>query len=281
MKLKRIIQVLFNRICPNIYNSIVFRLKNGYWCNLNSPTTFNEKIQWRKKNQHDSRFPLLVDKFEVRDWIKERFPDIVVPTYGVYECSKDINYNVLPDKFIMKPTHGFGKVIICTNKNELNIEETTNTVNEWLGYNQFYITGEWQYKDLKPRIIIDKLLGENICDYKFFCFDGEPYAIQIDFDRYIGHKRQIRDINWNLLDCKLAYPIDSTQIKKPEVLDKMLEISRVLSKDFDFVRVDLFLVEGNIYFSELTFTPGNGMDRFLPRKYDYIFGDKWIINKGM
>lgn len=277
--MKRNIQMLLNKLCPNLYNMVVFRVKNGYFCNLNNPTTFNEKVQWRKKYQHDSRYPMLVDKWEVREYISQIEPKILVPTYGVYSKIEDINFEELPDSFIMKPTHGFGKVVICSDKKTLDKEEVLKTAQKWFSYNQFSITGEWQYKDLKPRIIVDTLLGENIKDYKFFCFDGEPYAIQIDSDRYTNHKRQLLDTNWKKIPCSLAYPDDTSVLEKPTELEEMLDISRKLSKGFDFVRVDLFLVNGKIYFSELTFTPGNGMDRFTPYDMDSQFGSQWIIDK--
>lgn len=277
--MKRNIQMLLNKLCPNLYNMVVFRVKNGYFCNLNNPTTFNEKVQWRKKNQHDSRYPMLVDKWEVREYISQIEPKILVPTYGVYSKIEDINFEELPDSFIMKPTHGFGKIVICSDKKTLDKEELLKTAQKWFSYNQFSITGEWQYKDLKPRIIVDTLLGENIKDYKFFCFDGEPYAIQIDSDRYTNHKRQLLDTNWKKIPCSLAYPDDESVLEKPTELEEMLNISRKLSKGFDFVRVDLFLVNGKIYFSELTFTPGNGMDRFTPYDMDAQFGNQWIIDK--
>lgn len=232
-----------------------------------------------KKNQHDSRYPMLVDKWEVREYISQIEPKILVPTYGVYSKIEDINFEELPDSFIMKPTHGFGKIVICSDKKTLDKEELLKTAQKWFSYNQFSITGEWQYKDLKPRIIVDTLLGENIKDYKFFCFDGEPYAIQIDSDRYTNHKRQLLDTNWKKIPCSLAYPDDESVLEKPTELEEMLNISRKLSKGFDFVRVDLFLVNGKIYFSELTFTPGNGMDRFTPYDMDAQFGNQWIIDK--
>lgn len=277
MTIKRFIQIMLNRLCPDLFNQIMFFCKNRYICNTKNPLSFNEKVQWRKKYQHDYRYPRLVDKWEVRDYIKSVYPEILVPSYGAFECIDDTIFDNLPDQFIMKPTHGFGKVLICTNKAKFDKKIAIDTVNDWLSYNQYYITGEWQYKELKPRVIVDKLLGENIKDYKFFCFNGKPLAIQVDSDRYTEHKRQIRDINWNRIECNLAYPNDQTELEKPKELDKMLEISCKLSSEFDFVRVDLFLVDGNIYFSELTFTPGNGMDRFKPRSIDYLFGSEWKI----
>lgn len=277
MSAKRKIQIILNKICPDLYNYIYFFVKNHYFYNISNPQTFNEKIQWRKKYQHDSRYPLLVDKWEVRNYVSEICPDILVPTYGVFNSVEEINFDLLPDAFIMKPTHGFGQVIICIDKNTLDRKKVMDRMKSWFSYNQFSITGEWQYKDIRPRVIVDQLLGENIKDYKFFCFDGEPYAIQIDSDRYFDHKRQIRDINWNRIECSLAYPNDETELDKPKQLDAMLKICYQLSKNFDFVRVDLFLIKGKIFFSEMTFTPGNGMDRFRPKEMDYQFGRKWNL----
>lgn len=279
MSVKQFIQISSNKLFPKVYNDLIFLIKNRYFCNHKNPTSFNEKIQWRKEHQHDERFPLMVDKWEVRSYIEKVIPEILVPSLGVYEEFEEIEFDSLPQQFIIKPTHGFGRVIICENKDELNLLEVNKEIKKWLSYNQFFITGEWQYKDIKPRIIIDKLLGNNITDYKFFCFDGEPFAIQIDFDRYINHKRQMRKTDWSIMECELAYPSDTRDLEKPKELDRMIDICRLLSQNYDFVRVDLFLIDGNIYFSELTFTPGNGMDRFSPREMDYYFGKQWKINK--
>ena len=275
---KRTIQITLNKVCPNLYNKVWFLYKTHYMCNINNPRTFNEKIQWRKKSQHDSRFPPLVDKWEVRAYVKAKCPDILVDSYGVYEKIEDIDFSSLPNSFIIKPTHGFGRVIICSDKKTFDEETAKKTMKNWLSYNQYALTGEWQYKDLKPRIIIDKLLGENIKDYKFFCFNGSPYVIQIDSDRYINHKRQLRDINWCRIPCTYNYPNDLCDIEKPTKLTEMIDICKKLSYGFDFVRVDLFLVDNKIYFSEMTFTPGNGVERFNPRKYDFEFGKLWNIN---
>ena len=279
MRLKAFIQVFLNRIVPRLYNNVVFMIKNRYICHIKHPRTFNEKIQWRKYYQHDLRFASLVDKWEVRKTIERLCPEVLIPSYGVFNSADEIDFEKLPNSFIIKPTHGFGKVIICDDKERFDKNTAKRIIQDWLSYNQFYITGEWQYRDLKPRIIVDKLIGNNIKDYKFFCFNGEPRVIQIDSDRYIDHKRQLRDKEWNRIHCELAYPNDETELEKPERLDDMLKICRILSSDFDFVRVDLFWVDGNIYFSELTFTPGNGMDRFVPRSFDYELGKLWIINR--
>ena len=277
--IKRKIEVFINKICPKLYNSIVFRHKVGYWCNYENPKTFNEKVQWRKYHQHDSRFPALVDKYSVRDYVEQRCPGILVENYSVYSNIDEIDFNELPDSFIIKPTHGFGELIFCEDKSKLDIEKCKKTMKGWLRYNQYNITGEWQYKDIEPRIIFDALLGSNISDYKIFCFYGKPYMIQIDSDRYSGeHKRQLRTIDWKLIDCQLSfYQKDEREIEKPKKLKEMLEICEKLSSDFDFVRVDLFYVDDNIYFSELTFTPGNGMLKFTPYEWDLKFGEKWKV----
>lgn len=278
MYAKRRIQVIANKIAPKLYNYWMFFVKNGYLGNFKNPKTFNEKVQWRKYYEKDTRIPQLVDKFEVKKYIANINPSIVVKTLGIYNNIDEINYSNLPNQFILKPTHGFGKVLMCTDKKSFDIENAKKVMREWFEYNQYDITGEWQYKNLKPRIICEELLGENIKDYKFFCFDGEPTIIQIDSDRYIDHKRQLRDTKWQRIKATLAYPNDEAELPRPKELDQMIDICRTLSAGFSFVRVDLYLVEGHIYFSELTFTPGNGMDRFNPKSFDIYLGEKWIIN---
>lgn len=255
-----------------------FKKNNGYTCNFNHPSTFNEKVQWIKLNYYNPNYTLCADKFRVRQYIADKIGEkYLTPCIGIYDSVEEIDFEKLPFRFVIKPTHGFGEVLICKDKSQLDWKKESRKIRSWLKENQYDMTGEWQYKDIKPKIICEELLEENINDYKFFCFSGQPMYIQVDYDRFINHKRQMFDVNWNRIDCSLCYPSDDQRLERPAQLEEMLEICKVLSEGFEFVRVDLYSSKGKVYFGELTFTPGNGMDKFMPYMWDEKFGALWQL----
>lgn len=260
------------------YIAYRFKKNNGYKCNFNEPSTFNEKVQWIKLNYYDPNYIMCADKFKVRQYIASCIGEAyLAPCIGIYDSVAEIDLDKLPTQFVMKPTHGFGEVLICKDKSQLNWKKESRKMKGWLKENQYDMTGEWQYKEIKPKIICEALLEENIKDYKFFCFNGEPKYIQVDYDRFINHKRQMFDINWNRIACSLCYPSDTQPIQRPKKLEEMLAICKVLSSTFEFVRVDLYSCKDKIYFGELTFTPGDGMDKFIPYAWDEKFGQLWHL----
>ncbi|WP_368895324.1 ATP-grasp fold amidoligase family protein [Priestia megaterium] len=252
-----------------------FKKSLGYELDLNDPKTFNEKIQWLKVYFRDPILTSYADKYRVRELIKEKVgEEYLIKQYGVYENPKDINLDVLPEQFVLKPNHGAGKVIICTNKLKMNWKKEFKKMRYWMKENYYYVGGEWQYKHIKPLIICEKLLEENIVDYKIFCFDGKPKFIQVIGNRKDGnYYSNYYDLNWGLIDIdRVDHGNSKEVIPKPTKLKEMLEISKEISSDFPFVRVDLYEVGGRIYFGETTFTPANGLAKFNPDKYDQIFG---------
>lgn len=252
-----------------------FKKTLGYKLNLDTPKTFNEKIQWMKLYYRHSTLTIYADKYKVRAHIKKKIGGkYLIEQYGVFKDIKDINIDTLPDKFVLKPNHGAGKVIICLDKTKMNWEKEFENMAEWLKENYYYVHGEWQYKDIPPLIICEKLLEENIIDYKIFCFNGEPRFIQVIGNRLDGNYYcNYYDLNWDLMDVDRADHGKSSEIiPKPLSLGEMLEVSRIISKEFPFVRVDLYDVNGQVYFGEATFTPANGLTKFIPEKYDSIFG---------
>lgn len=255
-----------------------FKKRLGYDLNLDNPQTFNEKIQWIKVYYHNPLYTTCADKYKVRDYVQEKIgKKYLNDIYGFYESVDEIDLDQLPKKFVLKPSHSSGHVIICTDKSKVDWNKEFKKMKKWIKENFFYKNGEWQYKDIKPRIICEKLLDSNINDYKFFCFNGEPKFIQVDYDRYIEHKRRIYDINWIKADFSLMHEDDNREIPKPINFDLMLELSRILSKEFHFVRVDFYEVESKLYLGELTFTPGNGMEFFRPIEWDKKLGDYFIL----
>jgi hypothetical protein len=223
-----------------------------------------------------------VDKQDVRTYVKEKgLKHILVDSYGVWDNAALIDFNSLPNSFVLKTTNGGGglNVLLVPDKKKLDIEATVNSLNKKLirGVNA---AREWAYYNTsKPRIIAEQLLINpekpecGVEDFKIFCFNGSPQFIIVDKDRFIGHKRNFYTTDWRRIDVDYEYPQDTSSLLQPENLDEMLEVARILSTDFPFVRVDLYNVSGKIYFGELTFYPSAGYMKFTPDAFDLQFGD--------
>jgi lipopolysaccharide biosynthesis glycosyltransferase/glycosyltransferase involved in cell wall biosynthesis/acetyltransferase-like isoleucine patch superfamily enzyme len=256
--------------------------KTGKTLDLKNPVTYNEKIQWLKLYDNPPIKTQLTDKYLVRGWIKERIgEEYLIPLLGVYDNFDEIDFDELPDKFIIKANHGSAMNIIVENKEELDMDHARDEVNSWLGKNYAYHWGlELHYKDIEPKIIIEEFIGEegqDLEDYKILCFDGKPEIVWVDFDRYHGHKRNVYDLEHNLLPVKILHPLkmkDSNfKDEKPTTWDKMIELSEILSQGFNFVRVDFYSVDDKIYFGEMTFTSASGVEPILPEEFDRKLGD--------
>lgn len=228
------------------------------------------------------------DKYLVRNYVKEKgLSHILNELYGVYNKVDEIDFNNLPEKFVIKTTNGSGTNIICKDKNKLNKEKVIKSLSEWIKRDVYSSGREQSYKNIKPKIIIEKLLEEKnneftgIIDYKFLCFNGQPKYIVFDVDRYNGHKRNIYDLEWNELPVLTDKPNISKRIKKPKNLNEMIQIAWILSKDFPFVRVDLYNINGKIYFGELTFYPWTGYVNFKPDEFDFTLGKEFKLPQEM
>ena len=258
-----------------------FEQKLGRNLNLDNPTKYNDKIQWLKLYWRDSLAPTCVDKYAVRDIIKEKIGDKYLnDLIEVYDSVDEIDLSQLPKSFVLKGTHGSGYNIICKNKNDMNWKNEFKKMRRWMRNNYYLRTREWVYKDIKPRIICEKYLEEKesgeLKDYKIFCFNGEPQIIQVDIGRYTDHKRNYYDLNWNFLNIEIDGASDpKVKIPTPGNLEEMLELSRILSKEFPHVRVDFYIVEGKVIFGELTFFHGDGLYKFNPPEFEKEMGD-WI-----
>lgn len=249
--------------------------------NLKNPKYIGEKIQWIKLNGDIERFGKYVDKYEVRKFIDKMLGDGYFPRLlGVYNNATDIEFDKLPEKFVIKMTNGTGGNIICKNKKELDIEETIKKLSKWQKEKFYKYTKENQYKNVKSRIICEEYLEDetgSLTDYKLHCFNGEVKMIEIHRDRYTDHKENYYDINWNDYGviCKAKKGPD---MKRPKNLEDMIKVAEILSKDFTYVRVDLYSVKQKIYFGELTFTPANGTDPFYPLEKDIELGSFIDLN---
>lgn len=260
-------------------------LRLQYWIKmkrilrLKNPKRFTEKLQWYKLNYHDPLLHVCVDKYEVRKYIKEKgLADNLVDLYFVTDNPKEINFDKLPNEFVIKTTNGSGTNIICKDKSKLNINTVYEELDAWVNRDIFASGREWSYKNIVPKIIIEEYLedaGDNfngINDYKFLCFNGEPKYVIFDVDRHTDHKRNIYDINWNYIDISTDRNNFGDIIPKPEGYEEMVKTAKILSEDFPFVRVDLYYINQKVYFGELTFYPWSGYVQFNPDNFDFTLG---------
>jgi len=219
----------------------------------------------------------LADKYEVRQHVATRVGEWPLnDLYGVWEDPADINFEELPDSFVLKVTSGSGPNILCKEKSLLNIEEARSQLRSWMRENEYWIGREWAYKDIKPRVICEKFLADDQghipSDYKLFCFHGEPRFVQVDTDRFTNHRRDLFGLDWKLLPFQYSYPASDIQVSRPQHLDTMLSLARALSDGFPFVRVDFYSMRERVVFGEMTWYPEGGMGRFNPEKYDLEIG---------
>jgi len=243
--------------------------------NLVSPKTFNEKIIWLKTFHNDESYQHLVDKSAARDYVRDILgEDFLVPMHYQFDDVQEIKKVCLPNKFILKMNHGSGMNIPCYDKGNFNLKEAVKKLTFWKTINYYNIGKELPYKNIKPRVLCEELLGDKngIEDYKIFCFGGEPLYIQLDYDRNTSHKRIFYDLNWKSLPFTTLYPRGSAKFPKPERLPEILDAARKLSKGLPFARVDFYYYFSKIYFGEITLHHGGGFEPFIPHEYDAILG---------
>lgn len=283
-RLKGIILIPFNilyRINPKTEIKLMFFLKHKKRLNLENPITFNEKIQWIKLYDKHPYKPRCVDKYTVRDFVKERNCEEILNTLIWQGFNpEEIPFDELPNRFVIKATHGQGMNIICKDKSTLDKKKTMKILKKWLKTKYLPCYGEWFYDVIPPRIIIEEFLDENgECpkDYKVFCFNGEPKLVDVHMDRFIEHKRNFYDLDWNVVKgVSIKYPAnEECVIDKPDKLEEILEYARKLSKGFIHVRMDFYIVNEKIYFGEMTFTNGAGLGKISPKEFDEQLGS-WI-----
>lgn len=261
-----------------LYYQIRYIIKHKTSARISDPQSFSSKLIWLNLYDRNPFYNTIVDKYEVRQYIRERIGDKYLnEAYGVYERAEDIDFEKLPDQFVVKATHGSGWIVVCDDKSKLDIVKARKTMNGWLKQNFYDLWGEWVYKDLKPRLIVEKFLkNENesgLTDYKFYCFNGVIRFIQVDMDRFESHTRTYFDTKWDRIQFELGgCRAKEEPIQRPVCLDEMIEITNTLNKGFRFIRVDLYEVQGKVYFGELTLYSGNGMLNFNPKSIDMEVG---------
>ena len=263
-----------------LYLSWMFYHRLGYWPNLRRPKSFNEKLQWMKLHDNNPLFSLYADKYRVREHIVETIGEgYLIPILGVFEKAEDIDFDSLPNQFVLKCNHGAGCNIICKDKNRFDRRAAIIKLNEWMAKDYSHLKREYHYASIERKIICEQFMTDNetgdLRDYKFFCIGGEVQMIQVDMNRFSHHTRNIYDKDWNLLDVEISFPRDVTcTVAPPRELPEMIAIANKLSKDFKQVRVDLYVINHKVYFGELTFFSGAGFSRYYPRKFEIELGKK-------
>ena len=273
---KRKIYWLTNNIVSDKqFVKIKHKIRLGETLNLTNPRTFNEKLQWLKIYFHDEVLTECADKLLARNFVSKRIGNhLLNPLYAIYEDVDEIKVSELPGEFVLKVTHGCGQNIICKDKNEVDWAFAFKALKIYMKSNHYYHGKEWAYKNIKPRIICEKLIkgiGNSPNDYKVFCFNGKPELVQVDVDRFSNHKRSLFDLNWNVIDVNYTYP-RCDFVKRPKSLRDMLEYAKKLSLGFPFVRVDFYYENGQILFGEMTFYPDSGYNKFIPKNFDEYLG---------
>lgn len=265
------------------YLRILFFLRMHHRLNLEKPQTFNEKIQWLKLYDRRPIYTQMVDKYEAKKYVSQIIGEKhIIPTIAVYNSVEEIDFDKLPNQFVLKCTHDSGGIVICKDKSKLDFDNARRILANGLKRSFYYRNREWPYKNVVPRVIAEEYKvdesGYELKDYKWFCFDGQPKALFIATDRVNPNeetKFDFFDMDFNHLPVTNGHPNSKIMIKKPVGFEKMKSIASKLSKGFPHVRVDLYDINGSIYFGELTFSHWSGLVPFEPQEWDYKFGS-WI-----
>lgn len=270
-------------IPDSLYLKMKYRASFYKKLNLRSPQTYNEKLQWLKLYDRKPEYTDMVDKYEVKKYIADRIgQEYIIPTLGIWERVEDIDFEALPNQFVLKCTHDSGGLVICRDKSKLDVAKAKEKLSKSLKNNFFYSGREWPYKNVKPRILAETYMEDEktkeLRDYKFFCFDGEAKALFIATERQKAGeevKFDFFDMEFNHLDFRQGHPNANVVPEKPKTFDKMRELAEIVSKNIPQIRVDFYEVDGKIYFGEMTFFHHNGMVPFDPPVWDETFGN-WI-----
>lgn len=269
-------------IPDEVFLKKIFKLRMGYNLDLNNPTTFNEKLQWLKLHDRKNSYVKMVDKYKAKEYVANIIgKKYIIPTLGVYDKFDEIDFNELPNQFVIKCTHDSGGLVICKNKAMFNKKKARKKINKCLKRNFYYNYREWPYKNVKPRIIIEKYMEDEnsntMRDYKFFCFDGKPEIMYLSegLEDHSTASMSFYDMNMKISECKRSdyRPLAYTP-KKPKNFEKMKKFSAILSKNIPHLRVDWYEINGELYFGELTFTTCAGMVPFANMEWDYKLGKK-------
>lgn len=271
------------KVLPDkLYLKLIYRLLMGKKLKLDNPQTFNEKLQWLKLNNRNLKYHQMVDKQEVKQYVAGIIGDkYIIPTIGIWDRFENIDFESLPNQFVLKCTHDSGSVVICRDKDTFDYKKAKIRITRGLKSDLFWFGREWPYKNLTRKVIAEQFMKSgagSLTDFKVHCFNGEPKLILVCKDRFTqtGLTEDFFDSQWKHLDIKRSTHLNTNdKISKPEELQEMLALAKKLSENIPFLRVDFYIVEHKIYFSELTFFPASGFERFVPEQWDKLLGS-WI-----
>ena len=277
-----------------LYLKLLYRLKMGYWPNLRNPKTFSEKLQWLKLYDHNPKYTAMVDKIMAKEYVSKIIEDkYIIPTIGVWSNFDEIDFEKLPERFVLKTNNGGGNngVVICKDKTCFDIEKARVKLTKSMKQNIYKTHREWPYKNVKSKIFAEKFLEEikspnkrDLDDYKWYCFNGEPKYCQVIQGRSTRETIDFFDLNWNhqefvglqsVAGVTLGNVFRNAEIlpSRPTCLEEQIEIARQLSKELPFSRIDLYEVNENVYFGEITFFPLSGFGEFNPKQYNLLLGE--------
>lgn len=272
---------LFKDMNDEEYLKKLFKCHMKRELNLDNPQTFNQKLQWLKLYDRKPEYTTMVDKYAVKKYVADIIgEEYIIPTLGVWNHFDEIDFDKLPNQFVLKCTHDSGGIVICTDKSNLDLKAAKKKIEKCLRRNYYWPSREWPYKNVKPRIIAEKYMSdegkEELSDYKVLCFNGEPKIVEVHKGRFNGqHTQDCYDEFWNKTDIE-QYDLPKTDeiMPKPAFLEEMLHLSKLLSKDLIHVRVDWYFTNNRLYFGELTFFDGSGYNLFCGNA-DELLGS-WI-----
>ena len=267
-------------IPDKVYLVLLYRRVFNKKLNIDNPKSFNEKLQWLKLYYRDPLYTTLVDKYAVKAYVAEKVNNgslNIIPTLGIWDSFEDIKFDQLPEQFVLKTTHDSGSVCICKDRNTFDYKKAKKILTKSLKHNYYLNDREWPYKDVPRRIIAEQYMvdesGTELKDYKFFCFNGEPRLMFVATDRPADTRFDYFDINFNHLPFMQGFPNSSKEINKPKGWVTMIEIAKMLSANIPHVRIDLYDINGKIYFGEYTFFHNSGFVPFKPEEWDYKIGN--------
>ena len=273
---------VFHLFSDEWYLKRLFEVCLGRKLNLDSPSTFNEKMQWLKLYDRKPKYSIMADKYAVKKYVADKIGEeyVIQSLGGPWKSFSEIDFGKLPKQFVLKTNHDSGGVVVCKDKNGLDKQKANKLLSKHLKRNYYYKSREWPYKNVKPCIFAEEYVKDGNNDflpvYKFLCFHGEPRIIQtIQNDKQPNESIDYFDTEWNLLKLKQGFPNSVKPFEKPEKLKEMCEIARKLSKEHAFLRVDLYIINNEIKFSEFTFYSDAGLSKFEPESWDITLGD-WI-----
>ena len=267
------------------YLEIMFKLRMGKKLDLNNPKSYSEKLQWLKLHDRKPIYTSMVDKYEAKKYVENIIgKEYIIPTIGIYDNWEEIDFDKLPNQFVIKCTHDSGGIVICEDKTKLDFIQARKKIEKSLKRNYYRQNREWPYKDVKPRIIIEELIIDKkykeLRDYKFFCFSGKCKLMFIATDRQARSETcfDFFDEKFNHLPFTNGHPNAKKLPDKPQNFDLMIKLAEKISKDQPQLRIDFYEVDGKVYFGEITFFHWSGMMPFVPEEWDYKFGDLININ---